>query len=102
RAPRSRAVGSSATLKGSGGNAEVANLFEERLDLGAVGDRWGPREPELVEGVSRVLGVLGAEGFGGASGFVGAAGEGLTGGKEELSAAIAWVALQRLAEQIDS
>ena len=60
-------------------DAEAADFFEERLDLGAVGGRRGPREPQLVESVSRVLGVLDAEGFGGASGLVGASGEGLTG-----------------------
>src|SRR5207237_514062 len=99
RATRSRAMGSGATLKRSGDDAEVANFFEERLDLGAVGGRSGPREPELVEGVSRILGVLGAEGCGGAGGRVRASGEGLTGGEEELRGAIGGIAFQRFLEQ---
>jgi hypothetical protein len=87
--------------KGLGDDAEIANFFEERLDLGAVGGRSGTREPELVKGVRRVLGILRAEGFGGAGGIVGASREGLISGEEELSGAVARVTLERLVEQLD-
>src|ERR1700741_3633973 len=84
---------------GSGSDVEAANFLEQGLDLGAIGWRWRARQPELLEGVGGVFRILAAERGGQPGGGVGAFEQAEGGHQEELSAAVAGIALQRFLQQ---
>src|SRR6516165_4935407 len=99
RAPRSR--GLRLSNEGSGGDAEAADFFEQRLHLSAIGWRRRARQPELLEGVGPVFGMLGSKCGHRLGSFARAAGERKGGHQEELRTAVAGIALQGFMKQLN-